>query len=99
MTREEEYTHEGFVYANNIFMERKCELFEVKDIAHDFVQGAIYADQHPRKGLWDANKVIEYINEVLPNYVELNYVFDEIQVNYNKFKNNFIHDLKKAMED
>lgn len=60
MTREEEFTHEGFVYANNIYMERKCELFEVKDIAHDFVQGAIYADQHPREGLWDSEKVISF---------------------------------------
>lgn len=60
---------------------------------------ADWADQHPREGLWDAKKVIKYINDVLPNYVELNCVFDEIQVNYNKFKNNFIHDLKKAMED
>lgn len=61
MSREEEFTHEGFVYANNIYMERKCELFEVKDIAHDFVQGAIYADQHPRKGLWDAEKVCDFL--------------------------------------
>jgi len=64
-----------------------------------FLEGFDYADQHPRKGLWDAQKVIKFIKKELPYYVELNCVFDEIQVNYNKFKNNFIHDLKKAMED
>ena len=62
MSREEEFTHKGLVYANNIYMKRKCELFEVKDIVHDFVQGAIYADQHPRKGLWNSEKVIDWLN-------------------------------------
>jgi len=66
---------------------------------HHYIQGAEWADQHPRKGLWDSEKVIKFIKEELPYYVELNCVFDEIQVNYNKFKNNFIHDLKKAMEE
>lgn len=64
-----------------------------------FIRGCEYADRHPREGLWDAEKVIKYIKEELPYYVELNCVFDEIRVNYSKIKNNFIHDLKKAMED
>ena len=84
MTREEEFTHESFVYANNIYMERKCELFEIKDIAHDFVQGAIYADQHPREGLWDAEKVIEWLRNN-----QHGFVLTDID----------IEDLCKAMED
>lgn len=93
MNREEEFTHEGFVYANNIYMERKCELFEVKDIAHDFVQGAIYADQHPRKGLWDAEKVIKWLRANIDNYANYNVKTDEC------FVNDFEEDLLKAMEE
>lgn len=93
MSREEEFTHEGFVYANNIYMERKCELFEVKDIAHDFVQGAIYADQHPRKELWNAEKVIKWLRANIDNYANYNIKTDEC------FVNDFEEDLRKAMED
>lgn len=87
MTREEEIQKASMIIANGQVSSKH------------FIQGAIWADQHPREGLWDAEKVIKYIKEELPYYVELNCVFDEIRVNYNKFKNNFIHDLKKAMED
>ena len=93
MTREEEFTHEGFVYANNIYIERKCELFEVKDIAHDFVQGAIYADQHPRKGLWDAEKVIDYIYHHTHVRTFGDIVIDDMSVT------EFIETMKKAMEE
>ena len=95
MTREEEYTQA----ASDYILSPVVPVCSEKLAYGDFINGVKWADQNPRKGLWDAQKVIKYINEVLPNYVELNYVFDEIQVNYNKFKNNFIHDLKKAMED
>lgn len=92
MSREKEFTHEGFVYANNIYMERKCELFEVKDIAHDFVQGAIYADQHPRKGLWEAEKVCEWLKENA-------WLYDIVQVHCVQTNiDDIIHDLRKAME-
>ena len=88
MTREEEFTHEGFVYANNIYKERKCELFEVKDIANDFVQGAIYADQHLRKGLWDAEKVIGWLMNNINNYLVKGRDIDLVY-----------EDLRKAMEE
>ena len=29
----------------------------------------------------------------------INYAFDEISVNYHKFRNNFISDLRKAVEE
>lgn len=57
-----------------------------------FQQGAEWSD----KTMFD--RVCKVIEEMLPNYVELNYVFDEISVNYHKFKNNFISDLRKALE-
>lgn len=91
MSREEEFTHEGFVYANNIYMERKCELFEVKDIAHDFVQGAIYADQHPRKGLWDGDRVIAWLKEHIGEY----YMTNEFE----EYFDSMYEDLAKAMEE
>lgn len=66
-----------------------------KQVAYEFgfQQGAEWAD----KTMLD--KVCKVIEEMLPNYVELNYVFDEISVNYHKFKNNFISDFRKAMEE
>jgi len=90
MTREEEFTHEGFVYANNICMERKCELFEVKDIAHDFVQGAIYADQHPKEGLWDAEKVCN----ILRNKMDSNWFHEKVE---RGDYDSIIEDLRKSM--
>lgn len=88
MSREEEFTHEGFVYANNIYMERKCELFEVKDITHDFVQGAIYADQHPRKGLVDIEKACEWLSDYIKYF---NFWEDGTQRDVEEFR--------KAMEE
>lgn len=96
MSREEEFTHEGFVYANNIYMERKCELFEVKDIAHDFVQGAIYADQHPRKGLWDSEKVVEWIKN---NFSCSGHGFPLHYLHTSYQPEDIVKDLCKAMED
>ena len=38
---------------------------------HHYIQGAEWADQHPRKGLWDVEKVIEWLNAVdFSKYVE-----------------------------
>lgn len=28
-----------------------------------YIKGAIYADQHPRKGLWDAEKVKQFLRD------------------------------------
>lgn len=95
MTREEEIRQASENYGNQKYSDGINALI----CAEDFKEGVNWADKHPRKGLWDAEKVIKFIKEELPHYVELNCVFDEIQVNYNKFKNNFIHDLKRAMEN
>lgn len=63
-----------------------------------FIAGAEWSDNHPKKGLVDIDTVCKVIEEMLPNYVELNYVFDEISVNYHKFKNNFITDFRKTLK-
>ena len=59
--------------------------------AEDFLAGAKWADQHPRKGLWNAEKVIEWLNSVdFSNYVE------NLSVIY---VGQLKHDLIKAMEE
>lgn len=54
---------------------------------HHYIQGAEWADQHPRKGLWDAQKVIQWLKENFEHYA-YNYGIDEV-----------IGGLRKAMED
>ena len=54
---------------------------------------ADWTDQHPRKGLWDAEKVIKWLRTNIDNYANYN-------VKTNKcFVNDFEEDLTKAMED
>lgn len=54
MTREEEIEQQTFVY---------YETCSDEDIAKSkgFIDGAKWADQHPRKGLVDIEKVIQYM--------------------------------------
>ena len=56
---------------------------------HHYIQGAEFADQHPRKGLWDANKVLAWISQNIESYCKLDA----------KNFNNLLFDLEKAMED
>lgn len=56
---------------------------------HHYTQGAEWADQHPRKGLWDANKVLAWISQNIESYCKLDA----------KNFNNLLFDLEKAMED
>lgn len=58
-----------------------------------FLEGFNYADQHPRKGLWDAEKVIKWLRANIDNYANYNVKTDEC------FVNDFEEDLCKAMED
>lgn len=52
-----------------------------------FYQGAKWADQHPKKGLWDAEKVIGWLMESMNNYLvkgrDIDFIYE---------------DLRKAME-
>ena len=54
---------------------------------------ADYKDQHPRKGLWDSEKVIKWLRANVDNYASYNVKTDEC------FVNDFEEDLCKAMED
>lgn len=59
---------------------------------------ADWKDQHPRKGLWDSEKVISFLKEhaTVENSSNIN-----IHINgaYYHFINDFIENLRKAMED
>ena len=65
---------------------------------HHYIQGAKWADQHPREGLWNAEKVISFLKEhaTVENSSNIN-----IHINgaYYHFVNDFIEDLRKAMEN
>ena len=89
MTRKEEREHAAYDFVNtdSVTVDNHILAFNF------FIKGAKWAD----KTMLD--KVCKVIEEMLPNYVELNCVFDEISVNYHKFKNNFISDLRKAVEE
>ena len=89
MTRKEEIDKEANDFANTVSVGEQ----EIAKTWSAFISGAEWAD----KTMLD--RVCKVIEEMLPNYVELNYVFDEISVNYHKFKNNFISDLRKAMKE
>lgn len=59
-----------------------------------FLEGFDYADQNPRKGLWDANKVIKWLQDNADSYTW----YDEIE-GESGMTDDFIEDLRKAMED
>lgn len=60
-----------------------------------FEAGAIYADQHPRKGLWDSKKVTEWLEE---HVREFKY-YDSDFADGNFDVDGLIETLTKAMED
>lgn len=65
-----------------------------------FVEGALWADEHPREGLWDKEKVIDWLQDNLPNWVESYKEFKIIEDLCNAMmdENTPIIDEKKAME-
>lgn len=89
MSREEEITREAKIF----YASSDDYTFYNKG----FEEGAKWADQHPRKGLWDSEKVISFLKEhaTVENSSNIN-----IHINgacYH-FVNDFIEDLRKAME-
>ena len=60
---------------------------------HAFIKGAEYADEHPRKGLWDSEKVIDYIYHHAHVRTFGDIVIDDMSVT------EFIETMKKAMEE
>ena len=89
MTREEDFKEEGRIVVDEYARKLEDYTFGKGSMAEMFVQGAIYADKHPRKGLWDSKKVIEFIKENVREYHKSG-VFHV---------GDFINDLPKAMED
>lgn len=60
-----------------------------------YEDGAEWADKHPRKGLWDKEKICKLLANML---VEVTYLDDKsITEHYDKYE--FIEDFKKAMEE
>lgn len=85
MTREEHIKQEAMRYADN----PDIGVLESITAEHSFYDGAVYADQHPRKGLWDAEKVIKWIA-----------LHAELYGGFNQGKlNSMCEDLRKTMED
>lgn len=58
-------------------------------VIEPLVSMAKWADQNPREGLWDGNKVLAWISQNIESYCKLN----------TKNFNNLLFDLRKAMED
>lgn len=58
-----------------------------------FIDGAEWADEHPKKGLWDAEKVVKWILENADKHIW----YDETE-NECGITDDFIKDLQKAME-
>ena len=59
---------------------------------HHYIQGAEWADQHPREGLWDAEKLCN----ILRNKMNSNWFYEKMErADYDSI----IEDLHKAMED
>lgn len=95
MTREEEIQkaiEEEFEY--HLFEDESDYIMQLSK----FKKGIKWADSHPREGLWDSEKVISFLKEhaTVENSSNIN-----IQINgacYH-FVNDFIQDLRKAMED
>lgn len=88
MTREEE----KYQAANNAWNLRGLTNQKQKiPYKLGFLEGFDYADQHPRKKLWDRDKVCSFIKGNADKYVEI----VEGQL---KIKKTLITDLRKAME-
>lgn len=95
MTREEEILFKQQV--KNETISRKDELIDAAKrnaaIVSEFIKGAEWADQHPRKGLWDTEKVCEWLKENA-------WLYDIVQVHCVQTNiDDIIHDLRKAMEE
>ena len=75
---------------------------------HHYIQGAKWADQHPRKGLWDAEKVCKWISERIgiDQKIETNSNGEPLADSYIAYciarqnaADTMIKDLRKAMEN
>lgn len=87
MTREEE-------------IQREADSRWLHDSANNqrFVEACNWADQHPRKGLWDSEKACQIIHEVINSDTIGQYlIFDDENIDFDSEL--FFDDLLRAMED
>lgn len=98
MTREGDFKEEGRIAVNKYARELGDYTFGEGSMVEMFVLGANYADQHPKKGLWDAEKVVKWILNNYGTYEQLytdnsgNHTYSDFQIGQ------FIRKLRKAME-
>ena len=100
MTIEEEKLNENEQLALKI-AEELSEGREFECDSLDIYKGAMkmadWKDQHPRKGLWDAEKVCKYLENHAGHYMTLENDEDgELQSVF--YQKGLIEDLRKAME-
>lgn len=63
-----------------------CPFCKERNVA---IEAINWADHYPKKGLWDANKVLAWISQNIESYCKLNA----------KNFNNLLFDLGKSMEE
>lgn len=90
MTREEKNREKEITQAV------ESEYFITKAEEFAWINGAEWADQHPRKGLWDSEKVIEWLKNNASQYMEDNHKYGE-GCEYDTAE--LVKDLAKAMEE
>lgn len=94
MTREEDLKEEGRIAVGKYARELGDYTFGEGSMVEMFVLGANYADQHPRKGLWDGKKVVDWLNSWFTDNI------CQCRLPITKdARNTLFNDLRKAMED
>ena len=68
-------------------IKQEASFYQLSNSREKFIEGAKWADEHPRKGLWDKNEVICWIKEYFQYFP---YVSDVEEV---------IDALQKSMEE
>lgn len=87
MTREELLYNEANKYAFDL------DVGDLNTNRDTFIDGAKWADEHPRKGLVDIDKACEWLNYVLRNGCFVNNDVGEREIKA------VIEDFKKKMEE
>lgn len=96
MTREEDLKEEGRVVVDEYVRELGDYTFGEESMVKMFVLGANYADKHPSKGLWDAKRVTEWIEN---NFSCSGHGFPLHYLHVSYQPEDIIRDLCKAMEE
>ena len=78
-----------FLFLNELHSSKQIQIFAY----NRFLEGAEWADQHPREGLWDSEKVIEWLRNNSSKYMTEG-------INYPHYAyNSLVEGLQKAMEE